>query len=264
MEITKELQDIELFLFDMDGTVYIGEREIEGSFDAVRALRKLGKRICFFTNNSSKSAEDYIDKLHRMGLEITRGEIYTSGEVTCEYINREYFGKSVFVMGNEKLRREFIRHGIAITEDNPDLCVLGFDTELDYDKLYRFCKELYKGKPYIATHPDMFCPADGCPMPDIGGMILFIEATIDRKPDIIIGKPEKESAEGVKRRFSLPSDKIAMVGDRLYTDIAFAQNNGFRSVLVMTGETTYNMAMEAARKPDVILPAVKNIVKDKN
>lgn len=85
----------------MDGTVYIGDKEIAGSFDAIRALKKLGKRICFFTNNSSKAAEDYIEKLHKMGLDITRDEIYTSGEVTCEYVNRVYPGASVFVMGNE-------------------------------------------------------------------------------------------------------------------------------------------------------------------
>ena len=87
----------------MDGTVYIGDKEIAGSFDAIRALKKLGKRICFFTNNSSKAAEDYIEKLHKMGLDISRDEIYTSGEVTCEYVNRVYPGASVFVMGNEKL-----------------------------------------------------------------------------------------------------------------------------------------------------------------
>lgn len=260
MKVTKELEDIDLFLFDMDGTVYIGEREIEGSFDTIRALRQCGKRICFFTNNSSKSAEDYIEKLHRMGLEISRDEIYTSGEVTCEYINREYPGKTVFVMGNQKLKKEFLKHNIKVTEDNPDLCVLGFDTEFEYNKLYRFCKEINKGKPYIATHPDMNCPADDCPMPDIGGMILFINATIDKNPDIIIGKPEKEAGEGVKRKYSLPANKIAMVGDRLYTDIAFGNNNGFRSVLVLTGETTTDMLKNAKTQPDIVLTAVKNII----
>ena len=220
----------------MDGTVYIGDKEIAGSFDAIRALKELGKRICFFTNNSSKAAEDYIEKLHKMGLDISRDEIYTSGEVTCEYVNRVYPGASVFVMGNEKLKAEFIRHGIKLSEDNPDLCVLGFDTELEYWKLYRFCKWLNKGKPYIATHPDLNCPADECPMPDIGGMILFINATISRNPDIIIGKPEREAGEGVKRKFNLPASKIAMVGDRLYTDIAFGFNNGFKTVLVLSGE----------------------------
>ncbi len=262
MTITKELADAELFLFDMDGTVYIMDKEIEGSFDTIRALRKAGKRICFFTNNSSRAAEDYIEKLGRMGLEITRDEIYTSGEVTCEYISRNYPGKSVFVMGNAKLRAEFTRHGIPLSEDNPDLCVLGFDTEFEYYKLYRFCKQLNKGLPYIATHPDLNCPAEECPMPDIGGMILFIEATMGRTPDIIMGKPEKEAGEGVKRKFNLPADKIVMVGDRLYTDIAFGYNNGFRTALVLSGETTAEMVAKEERQPTVVLPKVENIFVD--
>lgn len=261
MQLIEKLKDVELFLFDMDGTVYIGYNEIKGSFDTVRALRTLGKKICFFTNNSSKSAEDYIEKLHGMGLDISRDEIYTSGEVTCEYINREYAGKTVFVMGNQKLKDEFTRHDIPLTEENPDLCVLGFDTEFNYDKFYRFCKELYKGKPYIATHPDLFCPAEDCPMPDIGGMILFTEATIGRKPDIVIGKPEKEAADGIKRKFNLSAEKIAMVGDRLYTDIAFGQNNGFKTVLVLSGETTQEMVDNAEKQPNVVLSFVKDMIK---
>lgn len=259
MRIRDDLRDVELFLFDMDGTVYIGDREIEGSFDAVRALREHGKRICFFTNNSSRSAEDYIEKLGRMGLEIARDEIYTSGEVTCEYVLREHPGKTVFVLGNAKLRAEFVRHGITLDESNPDLCVLGFDTELTYDRLYAFCKELNKGKPYIATHPDLRCPAEDCPMPDIGGMIMFIDATIERLPDIVIGKPWKEAGSGVMRKFSLPAGKIAMVGDRMYTDIEFAFRNGFRSVLVLTGETDRKMLEREKRLPDVVLPAVRDI-----
>lgn len=261
MKLDENLKDIELFLFDMDGTVYIGESEIGGAFDTVRRLKDDGKRICFFTNNSSKSAEDYIVKLARMGLEISRGEICTSGEVTCEYVNRIYPDKSVFVMGNAKLKKEFERHKITVTENNPDICVLGFDTELDYDKLYRFCKELYKGKPYIATHPDLYCPAEDCPMPDIGGMIMFIDATIARKPDIIIGKPYAEAADGIKRRFGLPADKIAMVGDRLYTDIEFGLKNGFKSVLVFSGETTPEMLEASPRKPHSVFNSVKDIYK---
>ena len=123
----KNLREIELFLFDMDGTVYLGETEIEGSFDTIRFLKSVGKKICFFTNNSSKSAKDYIQKLGRMGLAISDEEIYTSGEVTCEYLNEFYPHQSVFLMGNEKLRNEFIKHGITLCDDNPDLCVLGFD-----------------------------------------------------------------------------------------------------------------------------------------
>lgn len=254
----RDLREIELFLFDMDGTVYLGETEIIGSFDAIRYLKSIGKKICFFTNNSSKSAKDYIEKLCRMGLEISNEEIYTSGEVTCEYINDVYPNKTVFLMGNEKLKNEFVKHNIRLCDDNPDLCVLGFDTTLEYSRLYDFCKELFKGKPYIATHPDLFCPTEDCPMPDIGGMIRLVEATISRLPDVIIGKPYTPAGDGVKKRFKLSADKIAMVGDRLYTDIKFAQNNGFTSILVLSGETSRDMICDN-EKPDYILDFVKDI-----
>lgn len=255
----KSLKEVELFLFDMDGTVYIGDREIEGSFDALRQLKAAGKRVCFFTNNSSRAADDYIAKLHRMGYDITADEIYTSSMVTCEYVKANYAGKSVYVLGNQKLINEFNKYGIPVVEDDPDLLVLGFDTSLTYDRLYKFCAYLGEGKPYLATHPDMVCPAEPVDMPDIGAMMLMIDATVHRKPDLIIGKPEKTAGDGVKARYSLPSSKIAMVGDRLYTDIAFGVNNGFVSVLVLSGETTAELAKNSEIKPDYTFNSVKDI-----
>lgn len=253
-------KEIELFLFDLDGTIYIGDREIEGSFDAIRRLKKLGKRICFFTNNSSRAVEDYLVKLAKMGYQATEDEIYSSAQVTCEYISRNFPDKSAFVMGNEKLKSEFTRHGITLDENNADLLVLGFDTTLTYDRLYRFCIELAKGKYYIATHPDIVCPAEPAPMPDTGAIMLMIEASTGRKADLIMGKPNKPAGDGVKNRFQLPSQKIAMVGDRLYTDVAFGNNNDFLSVLVLSGETDMEMAVKSDTKADVVFPTVSDLV----
>lgn len=255
----KNIKNAELFLFDMDGTVYIGDREIEGSFAALEQLKSLGKRVCFFTNNSSRAASDYVAKLHKMGYEATENDIYTSSMVTCEYILEHYDGKSVYLLGNQKLCAEFNKYGIALTDENPDLLVLGFDTSLSYDRLYKFCCFLKEGKPYIATHPDMVCPAEPCDMPDIGAMMLMIEATTGRRPDIVMGKPEHAAGDGVKKRFGLEADKIAMVGDRLYTDIAFGVNNGFVSVLVYSGETTPKMYADSDIEADYVLNSVKEI-----
>ena len=126
----KNIKEVELFLFDMDGTVYIGDREIEGSFDALRELKKLGKKVCFFTNNSSRAASDYVARLHKMGYEATENDIYTSSMVTCEYIRDHYQGKTVYLLGNLKLAAEFEKYGIKLVDENPDLLVLGFDTSL--------------------------------------------------------------------------------------------------------------------------------------
>lgn len=123
--MAKNIRDVELFLFDLDGTVYIGDREIEGSFAAVNRLREMGKRICFFTNNSSRMHTDYIARLNHLGLRVWSDEIYTSGQVTCEYLLDNYRGKKVFLLGNDRLRAEFEMYGIELSEDEPDLAVIG-------------------------------------------------------------------------------------------------------------------------------------------
>ena len=255
----KNIKDVELFVFDLDGTVYIGDTEIEGSFAAINELRAMGKRICFFTNNSSRMHTDYIARLNNLGLRTYTDEIYTSGQVTCEYILDNYRGKKVFLLGNERLKNEFELYGIDVVDEDPDICVIGFDTSLTYDRLYKFCKYVNNGLPYIATHPDYFCPAPECPMPDIGSLIEAIRLTIGRTPDIVMGKPHKSAGERLAMKYNLPAKKIAMVGDRLYTDVAFGKNCGFVSVLVLSGETTPEMLLTANEKPDIIcsgLPAL--------
>lgn len=258
--MTKDIKNVELFLFDLDGTVYIGDNEIEGSFEAVNELRKMGKRICFFTNNSSRMHTDYIARLNNLGLRVYSDEIYTSGQVTCEYILDHFRGSKVYLLGNERLRSEFLLYGIDLTDTDPDIAVLGFDTTLTYDRLYQFCKFIKKGIPYIATHPDFNCPAEECPMPDVGAFIEAIRLTTDRVPEYIMGKPHSIAGDRISKRYNLPPSQIAMVGDRLYTDIAFGKNCGFVSILVLSGETTKEMADKSEIKPDVMLNKVKDII----
>lgn len=256
----KNIKDVELFVFDLDGTVYIGDKEIEGSFEAVNTLRKMGKRICFFTNNSSRMHTDYIARLNNLGMRVYADEIYTSGQVTCEYILDNYRGKKVFLLGNERLRKEFELYGIPLDDENPDICVIGFDTSLTYDRLYKFCKFVNRGLPYLATHPDYFCPAEECPMPDIGAMTEAIRLTVGRSPDVIMGKPHKTAGDRLRAKYNLPAKKIAMVGDRLYTDVAFGKNCNFVSILVLSGETDANMAAKSKLKPEYVLEKVKDII----
>lgn len=258
----KNINDVELFVFDLDGTVYIGDKEIDGSFEAINKLRAMGKRICFFTNNSSRMHTDYIARLNNLGLRTYADEIYTSGQVTCEYILDNYRGSKVFLLGNDRLKSEFELYGIELVEDNPDICVIGFDTSLTYDKLYKFCTFINKGLPYIATHPDYFCPAPNCPMPDIGALIEAIRLTVDRTPDIVMGKPHKTAGERLAMKYNLPAKKIAMVGDRLYTDVAFGKNCGFVSVLVLSGETDKDMLAKSKIKPDYVFDKVKDMLEN--
>ena len=131
----KDIRDVELFLFDLDGTVYVGDKEIEGSFAAINRLRALGKRVCFFTNNSSRKHTDYIERLKRLGLEVAADEVYTSGQVTCEYLLEHHAGKKVLLLGNDRLKAEFAEYGIETVETHPDIAVNAFDTVLTNDNL---------------------------------------------------------------------------------------------------------------------------------
>lgn len=255
----KNLNDIELFLFDLDGTVYIGDTEIEGSFAAVQALREAGKKVCVFTNNSSRNHDDYVERLNRLGFSVSPDEVLTSGQITCDFLQEKFTDKRVFLLGNDRLKKEFLAYQIDVVDDNPDVLVIGFDTSLTYQRLYTFCKYVTKGLPYIATHPDYFCPAADGPMPDIGAFTEAIRLTTGRSPDYIMGKPQRIAGRRIAQKFQIAPEKIAMVGDRLYTDVAFAENCGFTSVLVLSGETDAKTAAASKHKADFVFDAVRDI-----
>ncbi|MBO7222232.1 MAG: HAD-IIA family hydrolase, partial [Clostridia bacterium] len=207
----KDIKNVELFLFDLDGTTYIGGKEIDGAFDAINHLRAIGKKICFFTNNSSRNHADYVAKINGMGLQVSDNEVYTSGQVTCEYLLENFNGKKVYLLGNDRLRLEFEGYGISVVDENPDICVIAFDTSLQYDRLYQFCKYVKNGLPYIATHPDFTCPAEECPMPDIGAMIEMVRLTTGRTPDVVMGKPHTEAGLRIAKNNGLDVQNVAMV-----------------------------------------------------
>lgn len=253
-----QLENIRLFCLDMDGTIYIENQLIPHVKETIEKLRKQGK-IVFLTNNSSKSAAAYIDKLHHLGIEITADEIYTSGMATCEYLKANYADKKIYLVGTEALIQEFQHYGLLLDDQNPDLVVLGYDTTITYEKLVNLTKFLNMGKLFIATHPDINCPATPYYVPDIGSFLTLIETSCQRKPDIIIGKPETIMGQTLMQRFSLKKEEIAMVGDRLVTDIAFANRNGFTSILVFSGETTKEQYQKQDIKADYTFSDITKI-----
>ena len=246
-----KLQDVRLFLLDMDGTFYLGDRLIEGSLEFIERVRATGRDFLFLTNNSSHNAAFYVERLRRMGLEIDRRRVMTSGEATCEKLRELYPGKRAFVLGNEFLLEEFREAGIDVDIANPEIVVIGFDTTLDYAKMRAVCDFVRAGLPYIATHPDFNCPTETGFMPDIGAIMAFIEASTGRRPDLIVGKPHTGIVEAVKRRTGLKVSELAMVGDRLYTDIETGLRSGMLSILVMSGETTEEMLAQSNTVPDL-------------
>ena len=251
MADTARLKDVRCFLLDMDGTFYLGGKLIDGSLAFIDRVLATGRDFMFLTNNSSHNAEFYVKKLAGMGLAIDRRRVMTSGEATCEQLKALYPGKRVFLLGNAFLRAEFDEAGIAVDDAHPDMVVIGFDTTLTYDSLWRACDLVRAGLPYVATHPDFNCPTETGFMPDIGAIMAFIEASTGRRPDLVVGKPNTGIVEAVLRRTGLAPNALAMVGDRLYTDIETGLRSGMLSILVMSGETTEAMLAQSPTKPDL-------------
>jgi len=246
------LSRIRVFVLDMDGTVYLGDRLLPGATEFISLLRHRKIEFLFLTNNSSKHGGQYAEKLNRLGLDIPEAQIFTSGEATAIYLHRRHPGARLYLVGTPALEEEFRIRGLTLDEQNPEVAVLGFDTTLTYEKLWRLCDLVRAGKPYIATHPDFNCPVEGGYMPDIGAMIAFVEASTGRRPDVIVGKPHTPIIEALAERTRTPVDAICMVGDRLYTDIALGKA-GITTVLVLSGETSRSDLEGAPHQPDYVV-----------
>ena len=240
------LTKINLFILDMDGTVHIGGRLFPFARTFFEEVKKAGKEYVFLTNNSSKSAVEYEIMLKNMGIENPR--VFTSGEATALYIKENFPGKSTYILGTESLRKTFQSMGIKVTEENPEVLVLGYDTSITYEKIRKFALFLRKGLPYIATHPDINCPSPEGLIPDAGSFISLFEKSTGRTPDVIVGKPNPEMLYEIAKVFKLSTSEIAVIGDRLYTDMEMAKRAGALPILVLSGETSRE---EAEKQPDI-------------
>ncbi len=256
----KTLSDVKCFLLDMDGTFYLGDRLLDGSIDFIRAVEQSGRDYLFLTNNSSHNAAHYVKKLARMGLEVGEEKVLTSGQATAMKARALYPGKKAFVLGNHFLVEELEEGGVPVDQANPDYVIIGYDTTLDYAKMTAVCDFVRAGLPYIATHPDFNCPTETGFAPDIGAIIAFIEASAGRRPDLIVGKPYAGIVEAALQRTGLKANELAMVGDRLYTDIETGLRHGMTSILVMTGETTEEMRLASETKPHLVYGRLADMI----
>lgn len=249
----ERLKKIRLFLLDMDGTFYLGDRLLPGTQFFVDQFQKDPDRdFAFITNNSSKNRSDYVEKLKKLGFDFPADKVITSGEATTIYLNREKPHARIFLAGTPNLEQEFTDAGFILTEEDPDYVVLGFDMTLTYRKMEYLCNFVKNGVPFLATHPDFNCPAEnGWILPDAGAMIAFVEASTGKRP-MVIGKPNRYIIDSASEKFGIPKDEIAMVGDRLYTDIAVGANAGILSVLVLRGETALEDLEGSNVQPDYI------------
>jgi len=257
--MTESLPQVRLFLLDMDGTFFLGENLIPGSLDFIAALGRLERRYIFVTNNSSRSRAQYAAKISRLGLPVGAEDIFTSGQAACLFLRGEYPDTAVFPVGTPALEEELSLHGIRVEKEKPDLVLLGFDTAVTYEKLWKLCDHVRAGLPYIATHPDFNCPVEGGFMPDTGAVIAFVQASTGRKPDRIIGKPNRWMVDILAEKMGVEPAHMAMVGDRLYTDMKMARDYGLISILVLSGETTRQDYENSTTRVDFVFENVGEI-----
>ena len=261
------LASCELFLFDMDGTLYLGDEVFSGAVELMEDLTSLGKRYIYLTNNSSRAGADYVARLRRLGFPCLDEDVFTSGMATGEYLRQNHPGASVYLAGTRAFHRELASYGIDLVNDEDghtgvdavDVVVQGFDTELTYEKLDRACHFLRRGADFVAANPDWVCPmpADEV-LPDCGSICALLTASTGREPTYL-GKPNRNMIDVVSKMTGVACERICCVGDRLYTDIAVAQNAGSVSVLVLSGETTVEMVDAAERKPSYVMDDVAEL-----
>jgi len=259
-KIRERLAPIKCFLLDMDGTFYLGDKLIEGSLDFLDALKRTGRTARFLTNNSSKSASVYAQKLEKMGVEESYRDVISSGHAAAHYCLKHFPGKKCYLLGNAMLREEMIAMGLELTEDDADYVLVAFDTTLDYAKMCKVCDYIRYGKPYIATHPDFNCPTETGFIPDMGAIMAFIEASTGRKADIILGKPYGGIVQEALERTGFALSEMAMCGDRLYTDVATGVNHGMTGIFVLSGEATLEDMEVSDVKPHLVFGKLADMI----
>ena len=263
--MTKEqmIQKTKLFLFDQDGTLYLGSRLYEFTIPMLEKIKATGRRYLFMTNNSSKSVEDYIKKLAKMGITATRDDFITSSQATAYYLKKHHPGKKLYVCGTRSLIRELEMEGFTVTSDldQVELIVMGFDTELTFQKLEDVSKLLLTREdlPYIATNPDYVCPTEFGSVPDCGSVCDMIFNATGKRP-LVIGKPTPLMPQLAMERTGYTKEETAVIGDRIYTDIKSGLNAGTTTMLVMSGETTREILEASEEKPHLVLEDCSEIL----
>ena len=230
-------EKIKCFILDMDGTIYLGNELFPFTKDFLKKVEETGREYYFFTNNSSKSQRAYIEKLGKLGIPIKKDQMMISSHVIIKYLD------------------------MNLTDEDPDIVVLGFDTTLTYEKLSKACHYIRNGCTYFGINPDWNCPMEGGTfIPDCGSMAKLIEASTGRFPEFF-GKPSKHTLDYIIQQTGYEPDEIAIVGDRLYTDIAVADQSDVMSILVLSGESTREDVKTSDVKPNVILEDLSEITK---
>ena len=256
------LQQVLHVALDMDGTIYQGGTLFDCTVPFLALLAELGIGYTFLTNNPSKSRADYLAHLEKLGVPTTPAQLYTSTQATIEFIHETHPSvQKLFVLGTPSMGAEFAAAGFELMPDSPeaepDAVLVGFDLTLTYSRLCRAAWWISRGKPWFATNPDRVCPTDQpTVLVDCGSICAALATATGRTPTAVLGKPDPAMLRGISHQHALQPAQLAMVGDRLYTDLEMARRAGALGVLVLTGETTRQDLADTPVQPDLVVPSL--------
>ena len=260
--LIERLRGIAHVALDMDGTIYKGDTLFPCTQPFLDTMSELGIGYTFLTNNPSKSSADYLAHLRALGLSATADQLYTSAQGTIDALRRRFpRGARIFALGTPSMLSQFSDAGFDLTnddpDDTPDAVVVGFDTTLAYSRVCRAAWWIHRHKLFVATNPDLVCPTDRpTVLVDCGAICAMLSAATGRAPDLVLGKPDPAMLSGIVERHGLDARQVAMVGDRIYTDMLMAHRAHAVGVLVLTGEATQEDAERAELPPDLVVPSL--------
>lgn len=252
-----------LFLLDMDGTIYLDHDLFDGTVDFLNYVKDIGGRYVFLTNNSSKSVDKYMEKMASLGIQTNPDDFLTSTDATISVLGKKNYNR-IYALGTKSFKEQLKNANLSVCdrlEEGIDCLLMGFDTELTFQKLEDACILLNKGVDYIATNPDLVCPTWYGYVPDCGSVSQMLYNATGRKP-AFIGKPQPLMATAAMEKYGFSKEETALIGDRLYTDIACGKNAGITSILVLSGEATMKDVEESEVKPTFVYRNIREIYEE--
>ncbi len=250
------------YIFDLDGTVYLGDALLPTAGETITRLRQMGRRTVFLSNNPSRTREEYAAKLTRLGLPTPASDVVNSSYLMVDFLRRHLPQARLFVVGEASLENELRRAGFTLTDqaEEVDAVIASFDRTFTYRKLQIAFDAIRAGARFFATNADRYCPVPGGGEPDAAAMIAAIEACTNTKVEAVVGKPSAYMAEAVLGLLGLPPTDCIMIGDRLETDVLMGLNAGMAAALTLTGATTAETAATSAIQPTYIIHALGELL----
>jgi arabinose operon protein AraL len=260
------IHQIQGFIFDLDGTLYLGEQALPFAVETIRVIREQGKHVLFISNKPLEPRQNYAAKLTHLGIPASAEEVITSSYVLGYHLSQHFPGLAYYVVGEENLKAEMRAFGLKVLEEfweqdekyviqpnGIDAVVIAFDRTLDYRKLNTAYQALVRGARFFATNPDKTCPMPGGGIPDAGATLAALELLTGRKVELLAGKPSRLMMEVAMQRLDLAPDHCLVIGDRLETDITMGIEAGMHAAVVLTGASTRKQAEETRPAPELIL-----------